>query len=317
MNRKKILLAFDGSLQSLNAAELCWSLAGKYPVRLTAQHVINTVGLWQLLNYELPGLTGSGPYINAHQNMCQELRAIGETLVSIYETKAKAQGMADQCVLDEGDALSEVVRRARAHDLVVIGHHAAKPVPGAVISQGVRCLPLYPKQFSMAEELSRLLEKPLLIVQGKAPAWKKLKLILHGDQGVPEAFRAAADWCDFLRIELEVNSYFVDDEEDTDVFELAGLLKETKGLYPDLKVTVHKAKLWPSRTDSTKAQVECEEDALVMIPTLPGPDGRRSMFGTAPELFVRCSNVRSLMFWPALVDATAGAENMETAAVSK
>lgn len=299
MNCKNILLAFDGSLQSLNAAELCWSLASRYPVKLTAQHVVNTTGLWQLLNFELPGLTGSGPYIEAHQAMCQELRAIGETLATIYEAKAHAHGITDTCILDEGEAVSEVLRRSLVHDLVVIGHHgrgrveteSQKSDEGTISPSGVH--------FSMAESLAKLSEKPILVVQDSAVAWQKLKLILHGDRGVAESFRAAADLCAFFAIQLEVNNYFTASEDVGSLYPLGPLVDETKKRYPNLSVTIKKAKLWPDEFGKRRAKVECEDGTLAMIPTLPGADGRLSLFGTPAELFVRYGDVQSLLLWPA------------------
>jgi len=299
MNAKKILLAFDGSTQSLNAAQLCWELAAKHPIRLTAQHVVNTVGLWQLLNFELPGLTGSGPYIAAHEAMGKELRAIGETLVAIYETKANDHGFPDQCVLDEGDAISEVMRRSKVHDMVVIGHHPYKPQEnGETAGQG-GALPRYLTHFSMAETLSKIIDKPLLVIQRQCRPWRRIKLVLCGNQAIDESFLSAADLAAFFGLPLVVSTYFQGEESVDDLPDLTELIKETGKLYPELELKTGRAKLWPGEANQHLAQVDCPEDTLVMIPTLMRGAERRSIFGTTPDLFVRYAGVDSMLFWPA------------------
>jgi len=301
MNTKKILLAFDGSMQSLNAAELCWELAAKYPIRLTAQHVVNTVGLWQLLNFELPGLTGSGPYIAAHQAMGQELRSIGETLVTIYETKAKTHGIADQCVLDEGDAISEVLRRSAANDLVVIGHHANG---GTNKNNGTKSgeegqLPRYLTHCSMAEALARVIQKPLLVVQTVCHPWKSVKLVLNSNQPVESSFRAAAELAAFFNLPLEVDTFFQGEAEDANLPDLSVLTDETKHLYPHMALITRKARLWPSASNQHLAEVDCKPDSLVIVPTFASGLERRSAFGTTLDLFVRYSGMPALLFYPA------------------
>lgn len=317
MNAKKILLAFDGSRQSLNAAELCWELAAKHPIRITAQHVINSVGLWRLLNFDLPGLTGSGIYVAAHQAMGKELRAIGETLVEIYETKAKAHGLADQCVLDEGDAVNEVVRRARVNDLVVIGHHPYTPPADNELLEQSAQLPRFRTHFSMAEALARVLDKPLLVVQAQTSPWNRIKLVLHGTEGVEASFRAAADLAAFFELPLDVSTFFEGEETVDDLPDLTELIKETSKLYPDLELKTGRAKLWPSDGNEHMAQVDCPVDSLVMIPTFMSEHGRRSMFGTTADLFVRYMSVSSLLFWPADVKSAMQKLDAPSAALSK
>jgi len=318
MKTKKILLAFDGSTQSLNAAELCWELAAKHPVRLTAQHVVNTVGLWQLLNFELPGLTGSGPYIAAHEAMSKELRSIGETLVAIYDTKAKSKGLADQCVLDEGDAISEVCRRAQANDLVVIGHHPTKAAELSASSANQRgTLPRYLTHFSMAETLARVLDKPLLVVQSHTPAWKAVNLILHGSEKLTESFRAAVELADFFNLPLEINSYFIGDASEADVPDLKELVEETEKLYPELVSKTRQARLWPNSDNAHLAEVSCDPNSLVVIPTFVCGTERQSAFGTDINLFVRYAEINSLLFYPVDVQESRLASTAGSAAAVK
>jgi hypothetical protein len=317
MNAKKILLAFDGSAQSLNAAELCWALAAKHPVSLTAQHVVNTVGLWQFLNFELPGLTGSGPYIAAHEAMGKELRSIGETLVTIYQTKAQSQGLTDQCVLDQGDAIAEILRRSQDNYMVVIGHRPSSPQSkNGTAGEGGQS-PRYLNHCSMAEALARVVAKPLLVVQAQCRPWQTVKLILRGTEGIETSFRAAADFCSFLGLPLEVTTYFQGEETVEDLPDLSELIKETNRLFPDLELKTNRAKLWPTDGDKHIAEVDCPEDSLVIIPTLLSGGQRQSIFGTTPDLFVRYSGMAALLLWPA--DAQSAEYNLElpVAALSK
>jgi len=316
MNAKKILLAFDGSAQSLNAAELCWALAAKHPVSLTAQHVINSVGLWQFLNFELPGLTGSGPYLAAHEAMGKELRSIGETLVAIYQTKAKTHGLDDQCVLDEGDAIDEILRRSKDNDMVVIGHHPYTAPPNGSMGQGGQA-PRYLNHCSMAEALAQVIDKPLLVVQAQCRPWQGLKLILHGTEGIEASFRAAADFAAYLNLPLNVITYFHGDETVQDLPDLTDLIKETGRLHPDLELKAGRAKLWPTDGDDHMAAVDCPEDYLVMVPTFASAEQRNSIFGTAPDLLVRNSTRASLLLWPAGVRSLECNLELPVAALSK
>ncbi|MBU6454611.1 MAG: universal stress protein [Cyanobacteria bacterium REEB67] len=294
---KKLLLAFDGSLQSLNAAELCWSLARTHAVTLTAQHVVNSVGLWQLLNFELPGLTGSGPYVAAHEAMCKELRAIGETLIIAYEAKAKVHGFADQCILDEGDAISEVLKRSAAHDIVVIGHHSYNAA-SAQEGGGKQALPRYLTHLSMAEALARVIDKPLLVVQSACPAWKQVRLMVHGIPGLQSSFAGAVELANFLGLPLEISNLFQGEESFEDLPDLSGLVAEARDFYPHLAIKTTKEKIWPNRENRHLAELACKDDALVVIPTVQADGVRESVFGTTPDLFVRYSGVPSILFWP-------------------
>jgi len=295
---KRLLLAFDGSAQSLNAAELCWDLAANHPIAITAQHVVNTVGVWQLLDFQLPGLTGSGPYLAAREAIIHELRKIGETLLSIYQTKATGKGLAENFVLDEGDALSEILRRSNDADLVVIGHHPFSPQSDSTSSMERSTMPRSIIHSSLAESLARVIDKPLLIVQGPITPWQRVELILHGDLGVDISIRSTSALADFLSLPLAINAYVKQDETYTDLPNLSKQLKETEKNYPDLEVHLTRAKLWPLDGNDHLAQVPFQEGSLVIVPTLLSQGERWSIFGTAPELFVRYSSVPSLLFLP-------------------
>jgi nucleotide-binding universal stress UspA family protein len=299
MNARKLLLAFDGSAQSLNAASLCWDLASKHPIEITAQHVVNTVGLWSFLDFELPGLTGSGPYIAARDNMARELRSIGETLVSIYQAKSEMHGVYDQCVLDEGDPVTEIMRRSKDNDIVVIGHHHYQSPAKAGSDGQNEQFSRHADHHSVAETLVGKLNKPLLVVQAQGIPWQRLELILHGNEGVELSFRAAAELANFLELPLEVSSYFRGEEKYQQLPDLTEQLKETALLYPNLDLKTRRAKLWPIDGDAHQAEVACREGTLVVIPTFAAGEGRRSAFGTMPELFVRHSGLSALLFWPA------------------
>jgi nucleotide-binding universal stress UspA family protein len=310
MNATKILLAFDGSAQSLNAAELCWQLASKLPISLTAQHVVNTAGLWQYLNFQLPGLTGSGPYIAAQQAMGKELLAIGETLVEIYQAKAQAHGVTEKCLLDEGDAIFEILRRSKEYDMVVIGHHPYTPSSTLVAIGAGGSLPRYVTHSSMAESLARVLDKPLLVVQAECPPWERIKLILCGNECIETSFRAAAEFASLLSLPLDVSTYFQGEETVEDLPDLSDLVKEAKRLYPHLELRTTRAKLWPTFADTHEAEAYCPQGSLVIIPTRMIGEERLSLFGTAPDLFVRHSGVASLLLWPA--DARTAEYTVET-----
>jgi len=249
--------------------------------------------------------------------MGKELRAIGETLVEIYETKAKSHGLADQCVLDEGDAVNEVVRRSRVNDLVVIGHHPYTPPKEDELLDQSAQMPRFRTHFSMAEALARVLDKPLLVVQGQCSPWSRVKLVLHGSVGVEASFRAAADLAAFFGLPLDVSTYFQGEETVDDLPDLTELIKETSRLYPDLELKTGRAKLWPTDENEHMAQINCPEDSLVVIPTFMSEQGRQSMFGTTADLFVRYMSVPSLLFWPADVKNAGQKAEAPSAALSK
>lgn len=287
--RTSILLAIDGSAQAQYAAQLVWELASQTEARITAQHVVNSVGIWEQLGFDLPGFIGSGPYMQAHDAICCELRSLGRTLLDVFETHAQSRGLSCECVLDEGQTVREIMRRSLDHDLVVIGHKATG-IPA--VGQDRRRF----ARVSVAERLAAYCERPLLVVQERARLWRKLAIVLPSgrapEQGLFEWLRS--DSFDRAAHELW---YLAPDAGGSESAFLARLRSATRSRAED-------GSSEPGQEAGSFAGFDAE--SLIAVPAWQSGQGRTTAFGSPPELIVRyCALPAVLIMPPAAAAAVA------------
>ncbi|MDR3615848.1 MAG: universal stress protein [Candidatus Obscuribacterales bacterium] len=121
MSCRNYLLALDGSRESLSATNIALSLSEYEHAKLTAISVIDTKSIWALLECGAPGLIGSGPYVNAFEQIKASLRSISEALLSSFETRAQASQTAPECTIVEGDPVHEIFERSSNYNLIITG----------------------------------------------------------------------------------------------------------------------------------------------------------------------------------------------------
>lgn len=288
MSFGSILLILDGTAQCMKAAEFVWGLSQHKDVRIDAQFVVDSPGIWEFLNYDLPGLIGSGPYLNAHEQIRNEVRSLGETLTDVYKTRAESIGVAGDCFIDEGNPVREICARSRDYDLVVIGNRASGITS---IASDRRRTPRY----SLPEYLSVNLEKPLLIVQDHRSHWSVIDAYVNPSH----EFRYTLEGCFALSLwqtaDIHVFSCREDAEDIDGQIKLDEYLEVLRCRYPNTK-------LYLTQTDvqSVKRSVDSRASSnnLAIISTFEKNGNRYDPVGLSIDQIVRYSASASLLLWP-------------------
>lgn len=166
MNGTSYLVSIDGSEESRSASFLAWELAKQTGARIVAQHVIDTAAVWRLLSYDRAGFIGSGVYMEAREKINSALYAIAESLMLSYTSQIEGQSLEFETCIDEGDPATEIARRAKDHDMVIVTHR-----------RGAR-----------ADESNRLFEKlsatcccPVLVIGNSQKRWSKMRIFVSAE----------------------------------------------------------------------------------------------------------------------------------------
>ncbi|MBI1269474.1 hypothetical protein GC174_03485 [bacterium] len=273
---KKILLAFDGSAEARFAAEICWSMAQKSGCSVTAQHVVDTLAAWNFLQFSLAGLTGSGPYFAAYETICQSLRSLGVTLMDVYTCHADSKGIEGLCVLDEGEALSEIRKRAMEHDLVIVGHRQLNSMKNRARSLQ-----------SLCEELTKDNPCPLLIVRQPCGLWKNLRIVVGRTSIADTSVDGMLQFCAMLDMTPEI--FWVKDKAQSHE-EFLARLNDTISPIHIMDIPVQQL------ADSIDMSVP--EDTLVVIPSLDTDRGRRSSYSGELDQLIHNMTLPAVLIWP-------------------
>ncbi len=206
MNTKSILLAINGSEESLHAAELAWSLARSLSATIQAQTVVETKALWQLIDQGRPGLIGSGPYIAAYEAARLALKSAAEVLRASYEARIGPAKISSEFFIDEGNTVNEICRRAESSDLVIVGRRRSSTESADVEREENAehtdpfCLPRY----SISERLIYSCPRPLLVVQDRTQLWKSIRFIVSDASYDPESLRSFLQLTEWLSVPREI-----------------------------------------------------------------------------------------------------------------
>lgn len=166
MNGTSYLLAIDGSAESRSAAYFAWELARRTGARVVAQHVVDTQAAWRFLSYDRAGFIGSGLYMDAREQITAAMYSIAEALMVSYGSQIEGQSIEFENCLDEGDPATEIVRRSRNHDLVIVGHNGRDSSP---------------VRYGMFERLTDLCTCPILVVGAGVEQWSKMQVFINSD----------------------------------------------------------------------------------------------------------------------------------------
>lgn len=163
MNGPSYLLTIDGSAESRSAAYFAWELARQTEARVVAQHVVDTRAIWQFLSYDLPGFIGSGVYLDAKERITEVMKSVAESLMLAYTSQVSELSDNHETYIDEGSPAEEIARRAREHDLVIVGYHGRGP-------SGRR------RRFF--ETLAAKCPAPMLVVRKVSKPWTKMQILV-------------------------------------------------------------------------------------------------------------------------------------------
>lgn len=281
MSTKSYLLALDGSQESLFAAEISWKLASTNQAKVLAQTVIDSQSLWQIVGKDSPGFIGTGPYLAAHEVIHGTLKNIADTLLNAYEARARGQGIESECVMDEGNVLDEIVRRAKDHLIVVVGHRPAR-------ADRKNTRQSWFQSYSLAEHLAYECPRPLLIVQEKCSPWKTARLIISEDTFDSSALAIFNEFANSLQLAQEV--YCIAPEESVVQF-----TKAVSGKIP----ANQSVRMICQDQGEADPDWECATDVpsstLLVVATQQGQGGRMTCGGTDLGAFIH------QLRWPAVV----------------
>lgn len=273
---KKILLVIDGSAEARYAAETSWALAQKCGYAVTAQYVVDRSAVWNFLQYSLAGFTGSGPFFSVFETICQSLKDLGITLTDIYCAHADALGIEGSCVIDEGETLSEIKRRAADHDLVVLGQRSSH------LNGNRRSEPR-----SLCELLAGEIDCPLLLVRRPCSFWQNVR-ILTGIEGIKESSMEAI--LQFSsRLEIKPELICIDNHSQT-----------PKELQDRLRDCISPARI-KSNDINRKApgsRINVPDNTLLAIPSIRSESGRVTSYGGELNKIIQNMELPAVLIWP-------------------
>jgi nucleotide-binding universal stress UspA family protein len=272
MKSNSYLLALDGSVESRAAAYLAWNLAKKTGARIVAQHVINVRDTWQFLRPKSAGFIGSGPYMEAFQRVTEGLRSVAEALMASYQAQVEGQNINFATHIDEGDLVSEITKRAKEHDLLIMGHRK---------STKTREL----GDYSLCEELAGLCPCPMLLVTANCDHWKKICVII---ENVKVDLRALEKLSEFgkkigLSMKLHISSSIA--------------LAEVKALLNAMALC-HEFKSWEIYMDGGKQDSPPVDELRVIMPI---SNSSADKGGKNLRLNIQELSESALLIWPQMV----------------
>lgn len=279
---KSYLLALDGSQESMFAAELAWQLALANRAKVLAQTVVDSQSLWQHVGKDSPGIVGSGPYLAAHEVIHAALKSVAETLVNAYEARARGQKIESECVIDEGNIVDQIVKRAKEHPIVVLGHRRTRG------TEQKRANRYWFQHYSLAEHLAYECPKPMLIVQERCTPWKAARLVISNDTFDTTALSIFVEIANSLKLAQEV--FCIAPEAEIDQF-----TRDVRARIP----ANQQVRVMCQDQGETDPTWDCATDVptntLLVVATKETRDGRMTCAGTDPGTFIH------ELRWPAVV----------------
>lgn len=295
MRGKSILLALSGSQQSRYATEVCWDLARRLGATITAHHVVDSHSAWEFIGHENPGFLEPAVYLESYQQLVSSLFTLGEELADTYAEEAKSAGIDDVCIVDEGNPVTEICRRAANHKMVVIGHKGTKK------GQQPRSQFL---RLSVAEALAHDCPRPLLVVQDECKSWSSLSIMISLDH-INEVFiNSSLDMAKALGLQPtllcltggaheELPDQFVND-----IRESNPRLKHVPiALTPAQQDISVKVEHWYAPA-GIPFDRDLWDNTLIVIPTRMVAGERLTVVDSSPSMFVRYLTLPSILLWP-------------------
>ena len=295
MKGKSILLALSGSRQSHYAAEVCWQLARKLGSTITAHHVIDSHSAWEFLGHENPGFLASQKYLDVYQELVSKLFVLGEELAQKYAEEAKVLGVDDACIIDEGDPIKQICKRAVDHKMVIIGHRP---------STSKQVLSSQFQRLSLAESLAHECPRPLLIVQDECQQWTSLSIMVSLDH-INELFiNSSLDMAEALGLRPALLCLTGGANEETPENLVRDLRQANErlerlpiALVPAQKELSVSVDQWYA-PDDLPFEKQLWDNPLMVIPTRMIAGERITVFDGSPAYFVRYLTLPSIMLWP-------------------
>lgn len=298
MSKHSILVALSGSEQSRNAAELAWFIADKIDAAVTAEQVIDSRTVWELLRSDKPGFIGSGLYVDAYEKVIELMKSLSNQLVAKYEAEAEGRKINGKVVAKEGNPVEILTRDAKEHDLLVLGHSPS----------GMRAVDREYNSYirrSIAEGIAHESPIPVLIVQSKPVVWQGMTIVSEMDHLNTNYIRACLRLALLLGLtpRLEFWATGVREEKPNNFKrDLIAEIPEAKSVDIEIEYFEGHAVL-----DRKELMFEGKEkdaglsdftETLFVLPTRGIGRKRITVLGAAPENFIASLTLPCLLLWP-------------------
>ena len=302
MSKPSFLLCLNGSSQSQRAANLAFEMARKSNAQLTAHHVVDTSTTWDFLRNDEPGFIGSGVYVETFELLKNAQWGIACKLLEKYEAVAETQDIVSTSFIDEGAPVEQICKRAKDHDLVIVGHrHFMKNANPKERWHYVH--------YTIAEGLANQCPKPLLIVQDFGPdLWDDMKILVSLEHLNVTFIRACLRTAFFFGLSPQIiclmNGYH--EESAKDLIEnlhkthpdLAEIDITTKTVRSKDAVNQDKIELWSSNPVNIEFDFSQMKKSLVIVPTRKVQDRSYSILGSEASELVSKLPIASILLWP-------------------
>lgn len=296
MNKMSILLGLSGSQQSKYAAELAWKLATKFDATVTAQHVIDTDTIWNVLRNEKPGFIGASPYIAAYEATIESLKELSVKLGNAYEAQAAGAGVSTEFVVDFGNPVLEISKRALSHDLVIVGHEPYRDTSNNHHLRFVR--------YAIAEGLAHDCRRPLIIVQTENTFWNRMHILMSTEHVNQSFIHSAVHYAEMMEIPSKIVCLGSGVHEEAPASFVADFRKSN----PDLGTIPIEYRAIPGMAVENRSnmfamvqqdiELDGNANTLIVMPTREVSGRAVTFLGTAAEAYVRRMSLPSIMFCP-------------------
>jgi nucleotide-binding universal stress UspA family protein len=287
---KSFLLALDGSQEALFAADVAAALAETKNAKLTAQTVVDSQSLWEIVGQDLPGIIGSGPYMAAYQTIEMTLRSVAETLMHAFECRIANSGIEATCEIDEGNIIDSILRRAISHDLVVMGHKSK-----------FRQRHIHQKRYintSLCQRVAELCPVPLLVVQNAMQLWKRSVLLVSAETYSRETIKAFVQLTKLTGRKAEIVCTGRSKTIDSLINSVRQELSESYDKEADkMPISVVGRRLYELEKFLSSSGAE-NNDTLVVLTTCATEQGRKVCTGESLDYVIRDVAAACTLFLP-------------------
>ncbi len=284
-----ILLSLDGSIYAVHAANLCFRLANAADASVLAHHVVDTEGAREFVIREPEGFVSAKEYKSVYDYLSKSLWAIGQQLKNRYLNEAAKYGVTSSFVLEEGDPVTAVCERAKAHDLVVIGHHHKAPLSVTDTLQSHKSV----ERSSFAEALTHNCPVPLLVVQDDGQSWNTMSILVSLDHLNEKYIDACLDTAELLNLKPIIVCLGADNRaksKDDIICQLRQANPRTK----DIEINFSSLE----DLSVTQAASDSYDTTLPVVPTRAIAGARVSLLDVNASAFVHCLTASSMLLMP-------------------
>ena len=172
---KRIVVGIDTSEHSRVAQAYAFALARRLSATLIGLHVVDIVLIEGSFFHDISGSLGLEPYLDFSSRMREVLTARGRAVVDEFCAAAEREKIAVQPLVDMGVVANQICERAKAADLVMIGHRGVHER----FSTGLLG--------STAESVARKSPRPLFVSPKRLREIKRLTLAYDGSERASKA----------------------------------------------------------------------------------------------------------------------------------